>query len=91
MSLSFSMLTPERLIIREEVEGVSLPAADGRIAVLPHHTHIVVGLIPGEMHYAIKDQEGMIEIRRYRIARGIAEMSRRGVLTVFTREAEVFS
>lgn len=88
MSLSFSMLTPQQLIAREVVEGVSLPTVGGRITVLPHHTHIVVGLVPGEMHYAVKDQEGVVEIRRYRISHGIAEMSRRGVLTAFTRTAE---
>jgi len=88
MSLTFQLITPPKLLLREEVEGVTLPGEAGVLTVLPHHTHIVALIKAGSLHYSKKDAEGNIQSYEYRIAGGIAEMSRKGALTVFTDAAE---
>jgi len=89
MSITFQLIVPSKLLLREEVEGVTLPGVEGVLTVLPHHTHIVALLKTGSLHYSKKDAEGNILLQEYRIAGGVAEMSRQGVLTVFTDTAEL--
>ncbi len=49
MKLSLEITTPERVVLKEEVDQVSLPTVDGEITVLPHHLPLVSVLKAGEV------------------------------------------
>jgi len=53
MSLQFEITTPERIVLKREVDSVTVPTASGEITVLPHHVPLVSVL-----------QSGMITLRR---------------------------
>jgi F-type H+-transporting ATPase subunit epsilon len=45
------IVTPDRAIVREEVDEVVVPAADGYLGVLPGHTPLLATLKVGELWY----------------------------------------
>lgn len=47
----FEVVTPERKILREEVESVVVPGAEGYLGILPRHTPLLTTLKPGVVHY----------------------------------------
>ncbi|MBI5654672.1 ATP synthase F1 subunit epsilon [Candidatus Uhrbacteria bacterium] len=46
-TLKFELITPERVLYRQEAEKVTLPTANGEITVLPGHIGLVTALVPG--------------------------------------------
>lgn len=87
MKFYFILVSPSRLVYSGDVESVSLPGTDGEVSILAHHTHIVARLIPGEIMVKKSDESGDVNIQRFHISSGMAEMSREGRLTVFISEA----
>ena len=49
MSLHLKVVTPERLLIDEEVNQVNVSTEQGQIGILPHHTNLMAKLSPGEL------------------------------------------
>jgi F-type H+-transporting ATPase subunit epsilon len=47
--LKLKIVTPERLVLEEMVDQVSLPTSEGEITVLPDHIPLVVGLKSGDV------------------------------------------
>ena len=45
------IVTPDRAIVREEVDEVVVPATDGYLGVLPGHTPLLATLQVGELWY----------------------------------------
>lgn len=88
MSFLFTIVTPAKRILTDRVEGVTLPGVEGQLTVLPRHTHIVTTLVPGEVRYSKSDEEGNIKVTRMGVGRGVAEMSREGKLTIFTKSSQ---
>jgi F-type H+-transporting ATPase subunit epsilon len=50
-SLSLEIVTPERPLVRETVDEVELPGAEGYLGVLPGHTPLLTLLQVGELWY----------------------------------------
>ncbi|MGI9475351.1 MAG: ATP synthase F1 subunit epsilon [Hyphomicrobiaceae bacterium] len=46
-TLKFELVSPERVLLSEDVEHVVLPGIDGDLGVLPGHAPLVVTLRPG--------------------------------------------
>lgn len=68
--MRFRIVTPEKTILDEEVESVSLPTKTGEITVLPDHIPLVSPLRAGELRYKQNNEEkffavsgGFIEVR----------------------------
>jgi F-type H+-transporting ATPase subunit epsilon len=59
-TIKFEIVTPERLVMREEIAQVSVPTATGEITVLPDHIPLVSILKPGVLE--IKKTDGTVEI-----------------------------
>jgi len=55
-SLELQIVTPERLLLREQVDEVEIPGSEGYFGVLPGHTPLLASLALGEMWYR-KGQE----------------------------------
>jgi F-type H+-transporting ATPase subunit epsilon len=49
--LMLEVVTPERIVVNEEVDEVVLPGLEGEFGVLPGHIPFLTALKVGEMHY----------------------------------------
>lgn len=50
-SISLEIVTPERLVLQEEIDALVVPASEGYLGVLPNHVPIIAGLNPGVLRY----------------------------------------
>jgi F-type H+-transporting ATPase subunit epsilon len=58
--IQFEIVTPERLVLKEEILQITLPTKMGEITVLPNHLPLVSGLTSGVVH--IKKKDGTDEV-----------------------------
>jgi F-type H+-transporting ATPase subunit epsilon len=54
--LDLQIVTPDRLLVHEQVDEVQIPGSEGYFGVLPGHTPLLASLAVGEMWYR-KGQE----------------------------------
>ena len=54
--LKLKVVTPEKLILEELVDGVTIPTTEGEITILPEHIPLVATIASGDI-VAIKDGE----------------------------------
>ena len=80
--LTLELVTPDRAIVREEVDEVQLPGAEGYLGVLPGHTSLLTTLQVGELWF----RQGQ-ETYYVSVAFGFAEILPDRV-TVLARVAE---
>jgi len=50
-TLLLDIVTPDRPMVRAEVDEVQLPAMDGAVGILPGHAPLLAGLQPGELWF----------------------------------------
>ena len=69
--ISFQLVTPERTVLREELDSLSCPTSLGQITILPNHAPLVANLVPGELKAKNGGQEhyiavsgGFIEVKK---------------------------
>jgi F-type H+-transporting ATPase subunit epsilon len=69
--LKLKIVTPERLILEEMVDQVSLPTTEGEITILPDHIPLVVGLTSGDIVASVNNEQvpmavfgGFIEVKQ---------------------------
>ncbi|MDS1030330.1 F0F1 ATP synthase subunit epsilon [Bacillota bacterium LX-D] len=57
------IVTPERLVLREEVDEIkSVPASQGCLGVLPNHAPLITSLEPGVLEYTTGGQNSKIAV-----------------------------
>jgi F-type H+-transporting ATPase subunit epsilon len=47
--IKLEIVTPERLVLTDDVDMVIAPASEGYVGILPHHTPLLTTLGPGEL------------------------------------------
>lgn len=47
--LKLKIVTPEKLILEEEVDQVTLPSTEGELTILPEHIPMIAGLASGDV------------------------------------------
>ena len=69
--LKLKIVTPERLILEEMVDQVSLPTTEGEITILPGHIPLIAGLNSGDIigyingeHVPMAVVGGFVEIKQ---------------------------
>lgn len=69
--LKLKILTPERLILEEMVDQVSVPTMQGEITILPDHIPLIAGVASGDVvavvggeHVPIAVVGGFLEIKK---------------------------
>ena len=67
--IDLQIVTPERLIVREQVDEVQIPGTEGYFGVLPGHTPLLASLSVGEMWYRKGQEKSYLAI-----AGGFAEV-----------------
>ena len=60
--LLLEIVTPDRSLLREEVDEVQLPGAEGYFGVLPGHTPLLASLSVGEMWFRIGAEKRYLAI-----------------------------
>lgn len=65
------IITPDGIILNEEVDEVILPTPEGQITILPHHIPLYAKLSEGEVHIKIKGKETL-----YALLGGILDVSK---------------
>ncbi len=69
-SLFFEIVTPEKVLVSQEVDAVVAPGSEGEFGVLAGHIHFLSGIVPGELRYNSGDKkESMV------VTSGFAEVS----------------
>lgn len=59
-TIRFEIVTPERVVLKEEVTQVTAPTRSGEITVLPGHIPLVASLQPGVIE--VKRADGALEV-----------------------------
>ena len=60
--LALEIVTPDRALVREEVDEVQLPGQEGYFGVLPGHTPLLAMLKVGELWYRIGPEKHYLAI-----------------------------
>ncbi len=60
LSIKFELVTPERVVLKEQVAQVTVPTELGEITVLPNHIPLVAVLRPGVLE--VKRGDGSLEV-----------------------------
>lgn len=67
--LQLEIITPQRVVLSEEVDSVTIPAMEGEVTILPEHIPLFTRVIPGEIMYKegksehfMAVQEGFLEV-----------------------------
>ena len=72
--VQFELVTPERLLLSQEVDMVVVPGTEGDFGVLPGHAPLISTIRPG----TIDVYEGRAVIQRIFIVGGLAEVTPQG-------------
>lgn len=69
--LKLKIVTPEKLVLEELVESVTLPTMEGEITILPEHVPIIAGLKSGDIvaiangdHIPMAVVGGFVEVKK---------------------------
>ena len=81
-AMQFELVSPERLLISEEVESVVVPGSEGQFTVLAHHAPFMSTLKPGVVE--VKGMGG--ETRSIFVRGGFADVTPAG-LTILADKA----
>lgn len=60
--LTLEIVTPDRALVRESVDEVQVPAADGYMGILPGHTPLLATLQVGQLSYRIGQQTSVLHV-----------------------------
>lgn len=49
MNLLLDIITPEKVVFKDEIDEAIVPTVNGEIAILPHHIGLLTQIVPGEL------------------------------------------
>lgn len=81
--MHLKVITPERVVFTDEIDGVSLMTTEGEITVLPHHIPLVTLLQPGELRYQKAGQTFLLAV-----SGGFVEIRTDGTIIILADSAE---
>ena len=84
--MNLKIITPDKLVLNEEVDSVTLPGELGEMTVLPGHAMLVSQLSSGKLYFKKPDREGKEVVTTYRIGKGLMEVQKDS-LVILTSEA----
>ena len=68
--LYLEVVTPDRVLVSQEVDAVVAPGTEGEFGVLPGHVLFLSGIVPGELRYTSGSVESSMVVTT-----GFAEVS----------------
>ncbi len=69
--MHLKVITPDKILLSEEVDEVTVNTTEGTISILPQHMPLVTSLVPGEMELKAKGK-----IKHFAIAGGFLEVGK---------------
>ena len=60
--LTLEIVTPDRALVRETVDEVQVPAAEGYMGILPGHTPLLATLQVGQLMYRTGQQQTLLHV-----------------------------
>ena len=69
-TLYLEIVTPERVVVSQEVDMVVAPGSEGEFGVLPDHINFLTGILPGEVRFDYKKKREHLAV-----SNGFAEVS----------------
>ena len=72
--LQFDLVSPERLVVSERVDAVTIPGVEGDFGVLPNYSPVMAMILEGEL---IVENDGTQ--RSFALAGGFADVTPEGV------------
>lgn len=60
--MHLEIISPEKVVLQEEVDEIIAPTVNGQIGILPNHVNLLTQIEPGEMIVKIKGKEHYIAI-----------------------------
>jgi F-type H+-transporting ATPase subunit epsilon len=86
--LKFDLVSPERLLVSSEVDGVQVPGQEGDFGVLPDHSAVISVIRPGILSVNTGSDK-----QDYYVRGGFADVNENGltVLAEFAVELSAFS
>ena len=95
--IRLSLITPEKVVFKDEADSVSLPTTTGQIQILGTHMPLVSTLAPGEL--VIRKQggaggggvgtaDGTLEVVHFAVSSGYIEVRPGGEVVVLANTAE---
>jgi len=81
-TIELKIVTPDRVLLQETVEGVSIPTVEGEITILPEHLPIIAAMKPGELRIKKEGKESF-----FAVTRGVVEVDGK-LITVLVDAAE---
>ncbi|HPZ71596.1 MAG TPA: F0F1 ATP synthase subunit epsilon, partial [Peptococcaceae bacterium] len=61
-NLTLEVVTPERILLKEESYSIIVPATEGLMGLWPNHAPIITGLNPGIIKYRQNDNMRVLAI-----------------------------
>lgn len=86
VAFPFDLVSPERLLISEQVDGVIAPGTEGEFTILAGHAPFISTLKPG----IVTVEGGSVPVRRFFVRGGFAEVTPEKGLTILAEEAIPF-
>lgn len=68
------VITPNKIVFKEDIEELTVNTAQGQIGILPHHMPLVTSIQPGEMILKIKGKN-----QHYAVTGGFLEVGKEGI------------
>ena len=69
-TIQFSIVTPERMLLSEEIDSLRCPTELGQLTILPHHVPLIATVVAGELviHIGARQEPyailgGFLEVR----------------------------
>ena len=72
------LVTPEQVLLEEEVQEVILRTDEGEAAFLPGHTPLIGSVVPGMVRFRRADETE----RRYEVSAGFVHVEPQGVVVL---------
>jgi F-type H+-transporting ATPase subunit epsilon len=60
--LKLEIVTPEAIVVSEDVEMVTLPGVEGQMGVYPQHVRLITQIVPGEIIVERNGQETFLAV-----------------------------
>lgn len=81
-TLYLEVVTPERVLVSQEVDMVMAPGSEGEFGVLPDHINFMTSIVPGELRFDYKKKREHLAV-----SSGFVEVSENKV-SVLAQSAE---
>lgn len=62
MPLKLEIVTPQGIVVSEDVDMVTLPGVEGEFGVYPEHVRLVTQIVPGEIAVIRNGQESFLAV-----------------------------